>query len=184
MQIFYQCIIMPQSIKSRNNLGYTSYIHAYLTDLQTKGDNITPQIKDISLGLKISITGQSKTSYQLRTQITQRDSSRAINQTWSDSQAKVLLTVYAGHHSLIKRLHNRMKVAAELGQSLPSITFLKQQSLFSKTLSILSSFVMCSPQDFPGAHCHLEGVWCLEPVLSLENYQNLSSAALLSLFMI
>ena len=75
-----------------------------------------------------------------------------------------------------------MKVAAELGQSLPSMTFLKQQSLFSKTLSILSSFAMCPPQDFPGAHCHLEGVWRLEPVLSLENYQNLSAAALLSLF--
>ena len=43
---------------------------------------------------------------------------------------------------------------------------------------------MCPPQDFPGVHCHLEGVWCLEPVLLLENYQNLSSAALLSLFMI
>lgn len=57
MGIFYQCIIMPQSIKSRNNLGYTYYIHAYLTDTQTKGDNITLQIKDISLGLKISITG-------------------------------------------------------------------------------------------------------------------------------
>ena len=41
---------------------------------------------------------------------------------------------------------------------------------------------MCPPQDFPGAHCHLEGVWRLEPVLSLENYQNLSAAALLSLF--
>ena len=23
---------------------------------------------------------------------------------------------------------------------------------------------MCLPQDFAGAHCHLEGVWCLEPV--------------------
>lgn len=57
MGIFYQCIIMPQSIKSRNNLGYTYYTHAYLTDTQTKGDNITLQIKDISLSLKIIITG-------------------------------------------------------------------------------------------------------------------------------
>ena len=60
MRIFYQCIIMLQSIKSTNNFGYTYYTHAYLADIkrcQHKGANITPQIKDISLGLKISITG-------------------------------------------------------------------------------------------------------------------------------
>ena len=56
---------MPQSIKSRNNLGYTSYIHAYLTNLQTKDDNITPQIKDISLGFKISITAAAAAAAKL-----------------------------------------------------------------------------------------------------------------------